>query len=149
MNRLAVFPGSFDPLHLGHLDVLRRASGLFDNVIVAIGRNTTKSALYSVEDRLAMVEKACADIPNISVESFTGLTADFCRSRGARYLVRGLRNPSDADYEIPIAHMNAQLAEGLETVFLLTAPQYSMLRSTIVREIHRSGGDIKQWVPWG
>ncbi len=147
-KRLAVFPGSFDPIHLGHLDILKRASHLFDRVIVAIGHNTTKTGLFPDAKRMQMAEAAIAGLPNVSAERFDGLTAAFCRRKGAQYLLRGLRNPSDADYELPIAHMNAQLTPGLETVFLLTAPEYSMLRSTIVREIHRSGGDIRQWVPW-
>lgn len=145
----AVCPGSFDPVTLGHLDVIARAAGLFDEVIVAVGVNPSKSRLFDDDQRLAMVARGCAElpnVPNVSIESFSGLLTDFCRAREAQAIVKGLRTGSDFEYEVPMAQMNASLV-GVETVFLPTSPSYSFVSSSLVKEVAGFGGDVSPYVP--
>lgn len=142
----AVCPGSFDPVTHGHLDIVARAARLFDEVIVAIGVNPSKSRLFSPDERVTMLEKAIAPIPNARVEGFTGLVTDFCVQHEAQAIVKGLRSSSDFDYELPMAHMNSALT-GVETVFLPTATGQSFVSSSLVKEVASFGGDVAAFVP--
>lgn len=141
-----VCPGSFDPLTHGHLDIITRASELFDEVVVAIGRNSTKNNLFSSEERVEMVVDACAHLPNVVVEQISGLLVDFCAAREAQGVVKGLRFASDFDYELQMAQMNKQLS-GIETVLLPTSSQWGYVSSTMIREVAVLGGDVSAFVP--
>ncbi len=145
--KVAVFPGSFDPITIGHTDLVERACPLFDKVIVAIGINNKKQYLYSLDQRMNRLNKVFADNPKVIVDSFEGLTAEYCKSVGARYLLRGLRNASDFDYEKTISQLNQIIGDELETLFLISRPQYSHISSTIVREIIGAGGDASPFLP--
>jgi pantetheine-phosphate adenylyltransferase len=147
MASIAVFPGSFDPITLGHVDIVQRAAGLFDKVVIAIGQNTTKNYVFSQEKRLKMAEEVFRGNTNVEITGFNELTVNLCRKLGATYLLRGLRSATDFDYEKGIAFMNSSLAPEIETVFLMTKPEYAGISSTIVREIYRYGGDISAFVP--
>jgi pantetheine-phosphate adenylyltransferase len=142
----AVCPGSFDPVTNGHLDIVSRASNLFDEVIVAVGVNKSKNRLFSAEERIAMLEQACAPFGNVRVDSFTGLLTTFCAEREATAIVKGLRAVSDFDYELQMAQMNASLTE-IETVFIPTSPEWSFLASSLVKEVAAFGGDVSGLVP--
>lgn len=143
----AVCPGSFDPVTLGHLDVVRRAAALFDEVVVAVGVNRSKSRLFSAEERLDMLERACAGLERVRVASFTGLLTDFCTANDVHAIVKGLRAGTDFDYELPMAHMNATLAPGVETVYLPTSAGWSFVSSSLVKEVAGYGGDVSRFVP--
>ena len=143
----AVFPGSFDPITTGHVDLVTRAVPLFDRIVVAVGVNSQKHCLFDLEQRMAWLREVFADQPKVSVDSFEGLTAHYCRRIGARYLLRGLRNSSDFDYEKTISQLNGIVGEGLETFFLISQPAYSHISSTIVREIIKGGGDARPFLP--
>ncbi len=145
--RIAVFPGSFDPITLGHEDVVRRAAPLFDQIIVAIGVNSTKKSRFSNEDRVAMLEAVFADLPSVKVQFFSGLTADFCKEVEAGWLLRGVRNSSDFEYECTIAQMTKKLSPNLETIVLFTKEEYSSISSTVVMEIIANRGDVSAFVP--
>ena len=146
--RRAVCPGSFDPVTNGHIDIVSRASQLFDEVVVAIGVNKSKASarLFSAEERMEMLEKACADFPNVRVAGFEGLLTTFCEDNDIRAIVKGLRAVSDFDYELQMAQMNSSLAE-VETVFIPTSPEYSFLASSLVKEVATYGGDVSGLVP--
>ena len=145
--RRAVCPGSFDPVTWGHLDIVRRATTLFDEVVVAVGVNVSKNRLFSPEQRLEMLERACADIDRVRVASFTGLLTNFCTANDVHAIVKGLRAGTDFDYELPMAHMNATLAPGVETVLLPTGAGYSFVSSSLVKEVAGLGGDVSRFVP--
>lgn len=145
--KIAVFPGSFDPITLGHADLVRRALPLFDRIIVAIGINSQKKYLFELEQRVAWLEAVFADEPRVEVATFEGLTAHYCERIGARYLLRGLRNASDFDYEKTISQLNGIVGHGLETIFLISPPEYSHISSTIVREIIKGRGDATPFLP--
>lgn len=149
--RVAVYPGSFDPVTNGHLDVIRRAAGAFDRLIVAVLRNPRKASLLSVETRETVLRAAIAEagLPadRISVESFEGLTVDFCRARGAGFIVRGLRAISDFEAEMLLAHNNRRLAPGVDTVFFMTDVEHGFISSSMVREIASFGGDVDGMIP--
>lgn len=142
-----IYPGSFDPITNGHLDVIARASRLFNRVIVAVADNETKHALFSVEDRKKMVAKAVAKFPNVHAESFSGLLVDFARARRASAMVRGLRAVSDFEFEFQLALTNRSLAPELETIFLMPRDTYTFLSSRLVKEVARLGGDVSAFVP--
>ena len=142
----AIFPGSFDPITLGHVDIIKRGVTLFDEVIIAIGENTSKNYMFSLEDRKRFIEATFKDNPKVSVVSYSGLTTDFCKEIGVDFILRGLRNPADFEFEKAIAHTNRHLST-LETVFLLTSAQTSFISSSIVREIIRFDGDYQKLVP--
>ena len=146
--RRAVCPGSFDPVTLGHVDIIGRASRLFDDVVVAVGVNPTKSKsrLFSAEERLDMLRRACAGFDNVRVEGFTGLLTDFCVEHDIHAIVKGLRAVSDFDYELQMAQMNSSLTE-VETVFIPTSPEFSFLASSLVKEVATFGGDVSALVP--
>ena len=143
----AVFPGSFDPITLGHVALVKRALPLFDKVVVAIGVNSAKKYLFPLEQRIAWLEEVFIDEPKVEIASFQGLTAHFCKKIDARFLLRGLRNASDFDYEKTISQLNNIIGDNLETVFLISEPAYSHISSTIVREIIRGGGDAMPFLP--
>ena len=142
----AVCPGSFDPVTHGHLDIVERAASLFDEVIVAVGVNASKNRLFSAEERIAMLEEACAGWDNVRVDGFTGLLTDFCLAHDVHAIVKGLRAVSDFDYELQMAQMNSSLAP-IETVFVPTSPEWSFLASSLVKEVATFGGDVSALVP--
>ena len=145
MRRVAC-PGSFDPVTNGHLDIIRRAARLHDEVLVVVGANLAKEGLFTVEERLAMLREVTSDLPNVGVDKFTGLLVDFCRARGVSAIVKGLRAVSDFEYEMEMAQMNYRLAE-VETLFMTANPLYSFLSSSLVKEIAKYGGDVASLVP--
>lgn len=145
--KVAVFPGSFDPITVGHVDIVRRALPLFDKIVVAIGVNSQKNTLFSLEQRLEWLRQVFADEPRVEIGYFENLTAHYCSRIGARYLLRGLRNASDFDYEKTISQLNQIVGQGLETLFFISPPGYSHISSTIVREIIKGGGDATPFLP--
>jgi len=147
MDRIALFPGSFDPITLGHVDIIERALPLFDQIIIAIGTNSAKKYLFSLEQRILWIQETFKDEPKIKVVTYTGLTVDFAKNTGANFLLRGLRNPADFEFEKAIAQANRQLVPTLETVFLLTSARYAYISSSIVREVYQHGGDFAEFVP--
>jgi pantetheine-phosphate adenylyltransferase len=142
----AVCPGSFDPVTNGHIDIVERASRLFDEVVVAVGVNKSKNRLFSAEERIAMLEEACRTFDNVRVAGFTGLLTTFCDENAIGAIVKGLRAVSDFDYELQMAQMNASLAD-VETVFVPTSPEYSFLASSLVKEVAMFGGDVSALIP--
>jgi pantetheine-phosphate adenylyltransferase len=145
-NVIAVYPGTFDPITLGHEDVVRRATQLFDRVIVAVAAGHHKKALFSLEERIDMARVAVKDYPQVEVESFSGLLRDFVVARGAKAMVRGLRAVTDFDYEFQLAGMNRSLMPNVETVFLTPSDKYQFISSTFVREIASLGGEVEKFV---
>ena len=143
----AVFPGSFDPLTKGHENILRRALPLFDEVVIGIGVNATKQSMFPLERRLGWLAEVFADEPKVSAQAYEGLTADFCQKVNAQWLIRGVRNGGDFEYERTIAQMTRQLQPSLETVILFTDPEHAPIHSTVVREILRNHGDVSAFVP--
>jgi len=141
-----ICPGSFDPITYGHLDIIGRASSLYDEVVVAVLVNQTKASLFTVEERMEMIRDVTRDFPNVRVDSWSGLLVEYCKAHGIPAIVKGLRAVSDFDYELQMAQMNHQLA-GIETVFISTSPQYSFLSSSLVKEIAKYGGDVSAYVP--
>ena len=144
--RRAVFPGSFDPITLGHYDIIERGLTLFDEVILAIGVNSEKKYMFSLEDRKKFIEEAFKNEPKIKVMTYKGLTVDFCREQNANFILRGLRNPADFEFEKAIAHTNRKMSE-IETVFLLTSSGKSYISSSIVRDVVKNGGDASSLLP--
>ncbi len=142
----AVFPGSFDPVTLGHLDIINRGLPLFDEIIVAIGVNAEKKYMFTLEDRKKFLEETFKDVPNIKVVDYKGLTIDLCERMDAAFILRGLRNPADFEFEKAIAHTNRKLSK-IETVFLLTSTNTSYISSSIVRDVIKNGGDYTLLVP--
>lgn len=149
MSRIALFPGSFDPITIGHVDVITRALDLFDKIIIGVGNNTTKSYMFPLNDRVQWIQDSFADFPQVSVEAYNGLTVEFCKKVNARYILRGLRTSADFEFERSIAQMNHYLERGIETVFILSSPQYTPVSSTIVRDIIRHGGNATPFVADG
>lgn len=147
MKKIAVFPGSFDPFTIGHEGIVLRALELFDEIIIAVGANALKKSYFSLETRKAMISKVFRNEPRIKVDHYEGLTVDYCKKHGAKYILRGLRTSADFEFERAIAQVNRALAENIESVFLLTKPEHTSINSTIVRDIIRSGGDASMFVP--
>lgn len=145
--RKAIFPGSFDPITLGHIDIIKRAIPLFDEIVVAIGINTEKKYMFSLEERKKFIQDAFSTEEKITVETYKGLTVDFCKTINANFILRGLRNPVDFEFEKAIAQANGKLAN-IESVFLLTSAETSFISSTIVRDIIKNGGDASILVPY-
>jgi pantetheine-phosphate adenylyltransferase len=145
--RLAVYAGSFDPATLGHLDLIERAAAIFQNVIVAIGVHPTKRPLFSAEERLALIKQVTSHLPNVTVDSFDGLLIQYCVAKGASVIVRGLRVTTDFEYELQIAHANADLSPEIDTVFLPTRTKHGFVSASLVREIASHGGDISRYAP--
>jgi pantetheine-phosphate adenylyltransferase len=148
-NKIAIFPGSFDPFTNGHFSVVTRSLALFDKVIIAIGNNTGKNAFFSVQERIELIENVFAGEPIIEVQSYDGLTVEFCKSVGAAYMIRGIRTVADFEYECAVSQMNKLMLPEVESVFLLTTPELTPVNSTIVRDILRFGGDVSLFVPKG
>ena len=146
MVRRAACPGSFDPVTNGHIDIISRASALFDEVVVAVGVNKAKKRLFSPEERIDMLTEAASSFPNVRIDSFDGLLTDFCKEHDVHAIVKGLRAVSDFDYELQMAQMNSSLS-GIETVFVPTSPEYSFLASSLVKEVATFGGDVSGLVP--
>jgi pantetheine-phosphate adenylyltransferase len=146
MTLTALCPGTFDPVTMGHLDIVRRASALFEQVVVAVVENPSKEPLFRVEERVDMLREAAGELGNVEVDSFSGLLVDYAARRGADVVVKGLRAVSDFDYELQMAQMNRQLS-GVETCFVPTSPNWSYLSSSLVKEIARYGGDVSGLVP--
>ena len=145
--RVAVYPGSFDPVTLGHIDIIQRTSKMFDKVIIGVLKNRSKSPLFTAEERVELLKEVTADIPNVEVQSFQGLLIDFVRQNQANVIVRGLRAITDFEYELQMSQTNQKLDPNIETMFLTTSIEYSYLSSTTVREIAAFGGDLTQFVP--
>jgi pantetheine-phosphate adenylyltransferase len=143
----AVFPGSFDPFTKGHEAIVHKAIQLYTKVIIAIGHNTTKQYLFSPEERLNQIQFLFAEYPNVEVKLYQGLTVNFCQENNAKVILRGLRDVKDFEYEKSIAWMNAELQTDIQTIFLLTEPNYLAINSVIVREIYKSGGNIEKFIP--
>ncbi len=145
--RLAVYAGSFDPPTLGHLDLIERASAMFSDVIVGLGRHPTREPLFTVEERLDLVAKSARHLPNVRVEGFDGLLIDYCKQVGALVIVRGLRAATDFEYELQIAHANADLNPAVDTIFLPTRTRNGFISASLVREIASHGGDVSRYAP--
>jgi pantetheine-phosphate adenylyltransferase len=144
--RRAACPGSFDPITNGHLDIIERASKLFDEVVVVVGVNNSKNRLFEPDERIEMIREATVEIPNVTVDAFRGLLVDFCRARGIQAIVKGLRAVSDFDYELQMGQMNRSLAD-VDTLFMPADPHYSFLSSSLVKEVATYGGDVSGLVP--
>ncbi|CAH0345973.1 MULTISPECIES: pantetheine-phosphate adenylyltransferase [unclassified Bacillus (in: firmicutes)] len=147
MSKIAVCPGSFDPVTYGHLDIIQRGAKVFDEVYVTVLNNSSKNSLFTVEERLALIKDVTAHIPNVKIDSFQGLLADYANRINADAIIRGLRAVSDFEYEMQITSMNRLLNEKVETFFIMTNNQYSFLSSSIVKEVAKYGGDISELVP--
>lgn len=147
MARIAVFPGSFDPLTLGHVDIITRGLQFFDRVVVGIGNNAEKKYMFPLSDREAWLKNAFSNESRVEVQSYNGLTVDFCKKVNANFILRGLRNAADFEFEKAIAHMNAGISENIETVFILSDLKYNALSSSIIRDIIRNGGNASKYLP--
>jgi len=145
--KTAIYPGSFDPVTNGHLDVVERAARIFDSLTVAVLNNPRKTTLFSLEERIGMIQETLSGLPNVTVEGYNGLTVDFARKKGANFIIRSLRAISDFENELQMAHTNQKLAPEIEVVFLMTSPQFSFLSSSIVKEVAQFGGDVSEMVP--
>ncbi|EDM42986.1 pantetheine-phosphate adenylyltransferase (phosphopantetheine adenylyltransferase) [unidentified eubacterium SCB49] len=146
VKKIAVFPGSFDPITLGHMDIIKRAIPLFDEIIVAIGTNAAKKYMWSLEERMDKLEKAFSSYPTVTVSDYNGLTAEFCKKNNAQFILRGLRNTTDFTYEQTIAQANEKVNE-VDSVFLICSPEYAFISSSIVRDIARNNGDYSSLIP--
>lgn len=146
-NFLAVYAGSFDPVTLGHLDLIERSCRLFSEVVVAVGRHPTRKALFTFEERVELIREVTRGMPNVRVESFDGLLIHFCERIGARVIVRGLRAATDFEYELQIAHANADMVPRVDTIFLPTRTNYGFVSASLVREIASHGGDVSRYAP--
>lgn len=147
MGLIAIYPGTFDPITNGHIDIINRSLRLFDHIIIAIGSNPRKSPLFTLKERIVMIDESIRDLPGVSVEAFEGLLVDFIRKHNARVIIRGLRAISDFEYEFQTALMNRKLDTEIETVFLMPSEEYSYLTSSLIKEVSRFGGDISSFVP--
>ncbi|MFR1672041.1 MAG: pantetheine-phosphate adenylyltransferase [Candidatus Gastranaerophilaceae bacterium] len=145
--KTAIYPGSFDPITKGHLDILKSGTEIFDKVIIAVARNSEKNAFLTVDERAKLIKESVKDIPNVEVDSFEGLTIDYARAKGAQILLRGLRAVSDFEYEMQLSQTNSALSKDVKTVFLITKPKYNFISSSTIREIYLNNGDISMFVP--
>lgn len=147
MKKIAVFPGSFDPVTRGHENIVIRSIPLFDEIIVAVGENSQKDSFFYLQTRIDFLEKVFENFPTVKIKSYRGLTVDFCKQEGAQYILRGLRTSADFEFERSIGQMNKKMHNDIETVFMLSLPDYTPLNSSIVRDIIRNGGDARPFVP--
>lgn len=145
--KIAIYPGSFDPITNGHLDILKNAAGIFDKVIIAVAHNGAKTGFLSVEERIELIKKSVVDINNVEVDSFEGLTIEYAKKRGANVLIRGLRAVSDFEFEMQLSQTNSALCDDIKTVFLTTKPKYNFISSSTIKEIYKNNGDISKFVP--
>jgi pantetheine-phosphate adenylyltransferase len=148
MNKIAVFPGSFDPFTYGHKNVVERALPLFDKIIIAIGVNAEKKTMFTVDQRIAGIASTFINEDKIEVFEYSGLTVDFCKKHNARFILRGIRNSIDFEYEKAIAEMNKDIGNGVESIFICSDPIFSTINSTIIRDLHRNGQDVSKYVPF-
>lgn len=148
MERICLFPGTFDPVTKGHTDVIERAASLFDKLVIGIGINSSKQPMFSLEKRVEWIQQIFKDQPNIEVHGYEGLTVDYCNKINAHYILRGIRYVSDFEYEKAIADMNRMLAPHIETIFLTCSPEYSTISSTLVRDVIRNGGNAGMFLPY-
>lgn len=146
-SRVAIYPGSFDPITYGHLDIIKRGLKIFQHVIVAVARNSQKNSLFSIDERVGLIQSVLKDEPRVSVDTFTGLLIDYVASKEAHVVIRGLRAVSDFEYEFQIAQMNSSIGHDVETLFMMTSVQYGYLSSSIVREVCALGGNVDSFVP--
>lgn len=146
-NKICLFPGTFDPVTLGHVDIINRSLNLFDKVVIGIGKNSNKTPLYSAEERLYWIKEIYKDEPKVDALVYEGLTADCCKRVGAKFILRGIRYVNDFEYEKAIADMNRSLDPSIETIFLTCLPKYTSVASTLVRDVIRNGGDVSQFLP--
>lgn len=147
MSRIAIFPGSFDPVTVGHVDIVKRSVDLFDKIIIGLGTNSTKQTMFTAEQRLEWLKGTFKAMPNVEVQSYEGLTVNFCKKNSAKYILRGLRTSTDFQFEKAIAQMNQLLQDEIETVFILSSPELAPVSSTIIRDIIRHNGDVGKFVP--
>ncbi len=147
MKTIAVYPGSFDPVTYGHLDIIRRGLQIFDEVVVAVARNSQKNSLFSIDERVGLIREVLKNDPRVTVDTFTGLLIEYVASQNAHVIIRGLRAISDFEYEFQIAQMNSTIGHNIETMFMMTSVQYGYLSSSIVREVCSLGGNIDSFVP--
>jgi pantetheine-phosphate adenylyltransferase len=147
MSRICLFPGTFDPVTLGHTDIINRALPLFDRLVIGIGRNSNKTPMFSEEQRLAWLREIYKETPKVEAIAYDGLTVDCCKNVGANFILRGIRYVNDFEYEKAIADMNRSIDKGIETIFLTCLPQYTSVASTLVRDVLRYGGDVSQFIP--
>ena len=145
--KIAIYPGSFDPITKGHLDILMRAAGIFDKVIIAVAKNSEKHGFLSIEERVELIRKSVKPLENVEVDAFEGLTIEYAKKCGAEVLIRGLRAVSDFEYEMQLSQTNSALASDIQTVFLITKPEYNFISSSTIKEILINGGDISNFVP--
>ncbi len=145
--KIAIYPGSFDPITKGHLDILKNASGIFDKVIIAVAHNGEKKGFLSTEERVELIQKSVEGLDNVEVDAFEGLTIEYAKKRGAEILIRGLRAVSDFEYEMQLSQTNSALCDEIKTVFLTTKPKYNFISSSTIREILQNNGDISKFVP--
>ena len=145
--KIAIYPGSFDPITKGHLDVLKTASEIFDKVIIAVSKNSEKKSFLTVEERVNLIKASIGDLENVEVDFFEGLTVEYAKSKDAKVLLRGLRAVSDFEYEMQLSQTNSALSENIKTVFLITKPKYNFISSSTVKDIASFGGDISKFVP--
>jgi pantetheine-phosphate adenylyltransferase len=146
-SSIAVYAGSFDPVTFGHLDLMQRASRLFEHIVIAVGVHPTRAGLFSFDERVALLRQVAGDIPNARIDAFDGLLIDYCNKVGARVIVRGLRAATDFEFELQIAHANADLAPAIDTIFLPTRTNYGFVSASLVREIASHGGDVSHYAP--
>lgn len=147
MERICVYPGSFDPITVGHMDIIRRASRIFDKVVVAVLHNPAKKGTFPLEERLRLIEKACAELETVKVDAFDGLLVEYLKKTGAQVVVRGLRAVTDFEAEFQMAQVNHQVSPEMETLFMMTLPEHAYISSSVVRELAMFGGDISQFIP--
>jgi pantetheine-phosphate adenylyltransferase len=146
-NKTALFPGSFDPFTIGHEAILTRAANLFDEIIIGIGFNSEKKGFFPIEKRLDIIRKVCKNFNNVSVDTYSALTVQYCEEKNIHYILRGLRTAADFEFERAVAQMNRKLKQDIETVFLLTEPDHTPVSSSVIREILRYGGNVDQFIP--
>ncbi len=149
MQRIALFPGSFDPFTIGHEDIIHRSLNLFDKIVIGVGHNAAKQTMFTIEQRMQWIKDSLKDKPTIDVQSYNGLTVEFAKKVGAQFILRGLRTSTDFQFEKAIAQMNTLMDAKIETVFILSSPEYAPVSSTIVRDIIRNGGDVSRFVASG
>ena len=145
--KIAIYPGSFDPITYGHLDILKNASEIFDKVIIAVAHNGAKTGFLSVEERVELIKKSVKDIENVEVDSFEGLTVEYAKKHDANVLIRGLRAVSDFEFEMQLSQTNSALCDEIKTVFLTTKPKYNFISSSTIKEIYQNNGDISKFLP--
>lgn len=145
--KVAIYPGSFDPITKGHLDVLKRAADIFDKVIIVVSVNVNKKSFIPIEDKLMLIKESCKGIPNVEIDSFDGLTIEYAKKKNANVLIRGLRAVSDFEYEMQLSQANSALCKDIHTVFLITKPKYNFISSGTVREVALMKGDVSKFVP--